>query len=470
VLDLSKKRVMVTGGSGFLGGFVLEGLKGRGCKDIFVPRADQLDLTKPADIARALSHFEPEVVIHLAAVVGGIGANLDEPGRFFYENAIMGIELIERSRRAGVEKFVCIGTVCAYPKFARVPFSEDELWDGFPEETNAPYGIAKKALLVQLQAYRQQYGMNGIFLLPVNLYGPNDNFDLHTSHVIPAMIRKFIEARNSGATSVTLWGTGAPSREFLFAADAAEGILLATERYNGPAPVNLGAGFEITVRDLAEKIATLVGFQGDILWDATKPDGQMRRRLDTSRAKELFGFSASVDLDEGLRRTIEWFESVRTAEPGFAARAGFQSAQVKLVPHPEPVERIFDGEELVAILVRGSYKNPGVTFFSPSEFSQQLGFIGRPSGDVIEPHTHNLVHREVTYTEETLFVRQGRVRVDLYRGDRTWFTSRILTDGDAILLSAGGHGFEMLESTSIIEVKQGPYAGEGDKTRFEAKR
>lgn len=460
MLDLAGKRVMVTGGSGFLGGFVLEKLQARGCANVFAPRSCEFDLTRASDIARALSVFEPQVIIHLAAVVGGIGANLDEPGRFFYENAVMGIELIEQSRRAGVEKFVCVGTVCAYPKFAQVPFLEDALWDGYPEETNAPYGIAKKAMLVQLQAYRQQYGMNGIFLLPANLYGPKDNFDLRTSHVIPAMIRKFIEARDSGKLSVTLWGTGQPSREFLFVEDAAEGILLAAEHYDAAEPVNLGAGFEITIRDLAEKIASATGFTGDIVWDDSMPDGQPRRSLDTRRARERFGFQAAVGLDEGLRRTIDWFEGA--APDALDQRAAMTS------PYMPAAEKILDGDKIMAIVLRGSMRDPGVAFFSPPEFSQQLGFINHPAGHVVPPHIHNPVSREITYTEETLFVREGRIRVDIYRSDRTLLASRTLTSGDVVLLVSGGHGLEVLEPSSIIEVKQGPYAGDSDKTRFKA--
>ncbi|MBI5231276.1 MAG: GDP-L-fucose synthase [Coriobacteriales bacterium] len=310
-IDLSQKRVMVTGGGGFLGSFVLERLAAAGCADVFAPRKADFDLTREADIVAALEAGRPDVIIHLAAVVGGIGANQDEPGRFFYENAMMGIQLIEQARLAGVEKFVCLGTVCAYPKFTPVPFSEDELWNGYPEETNAPYGVAKKALLVQLQSYRQQYGMNGIFLLPVNLYGPRDNFDLHTSHVIPAIIRKCIEAKERGDSSIQLWGTGTASREFLYVEDAAEGIVLATERYDDPDPVNLGAGFEITIRDLAELIARLTGFEGELVWDTSKPDGQPRRSLDTRRAQERFGFTARTSFEEGLRRTIDWY-----LEPG----------------------------------------------------------------------------------------------------------------------------------------------------------
>ncbi len=308
-IDLSQKRILLTGGSGFLGSFVLERLEARGCTDVFVPRSAEYDLVHEDNIERVLEISRPEIVIHLAAVVGGIGANRAEPGRFFYENAVMGIELIELSRLAGVEKFVCLGTVCAYPKFTPVPFSEEDLWNGYPEETNAPYGIAKKAMLVQLQAYRQQYGMNGIYLLPVNLYGPRDNFDLLTGHVIPSIIRKCVDAKRRDEPSITLWGTGNASREFLYVADAAEGIVLATESYDGGDPVNLGAGSEISIRDLAEKIVELVGYEGEIVWDSSQPDGQPRRCLDTRRAEERFGFRASMSLADGLRQTIDWFES-----------------------------------------------------------------------------------------------------------------------------------------------------------------
>ncbi|NTU70932.1 MAG: GDP-L-fucose synthase [Coriobacteriia bacterium] len=300
---------MVTGGGGFLGSFVLEALAARGCTGVFAPRKSDYDLTRESEIIAALAEGRPDVIIHLAAVVGGIGANRAEPGRFFYENAMMGIQLIEQARLAGVGKFVCLGTVCAYPKFTPVPFHEEDLWNGYPEETNAPYGLAKKALLVQLQAYRQQYGMDGVFLLPVNLYGPRDNFDPFSSHVIPAIIRKCVEARDAGADSITLWGTGTASREFLYAADAAEAICLAAERYDEPEPINVGAGFEITIKDLAEKIAALTGFTGELIWDASQPDGQPRRKLDTARAMDRFGFEATTDFDTGLARTIEWFEA-----------------------------------------------------------------------------------------------------------------------------------------------------------------
>jgi GDP-L-fucose synthase len=305
--NLSGKRVVVTGGAGFLGHYVIEGLQKHGCRQIHVPRIEQYDLVNPADIARMYEDLRPQVVIHLAAVVGGIGANRERPGEFFYKNLMMGVQLIEQARLRGVEKFVAIGTVCAYPKFTPVPFREEHLWDGYPEETNAPYGLAKKMLLVQSQAYRQQYGFNSIFLLPVNLYGPGDNFDPQTSHVIPALIKKCVDAVQAGDDHITCWGTGEVSREFLYAADAAEGILLATERYDGAEPVNLGAGREIRIKDLAEKIAQLTGFTGRIQWDPSKPDGQPRRCLDVSRAKALFGFEAHTSFDEGLRQTIDWY-------------------------------------------------------------------------------------------------------------------------------------------------------------------
>ncbi|MEF8842597.1 MAG: GDP-L-fucose synthase [Haloarculaceae archaeon] len=304
--------VMVTGGSGFLGSHLVEDLRSRSDDvEAFVPRSDEYDLRKRPDLERAFEDSGAEVVIHLAATVGGIGANRDNPGRYFYENAIMGIELIEAARRFGVEKFTAIGTICAYPKHTEVPFSEEDLYDGYPEETNAPYGIAKKALLTQSQAYRDQYGFDGIYLMPVNLYGPRDDFDLETSHVIPAIIRKCVEARERGEDIITAWGTGEPTREFLYVKDAAEGILDATERYDGPEPVNLGSGMEVSIRDLVELIADLTGFEGEVEWDTTKPDGQPRRRLDTSRAKEYFDWEAATEFEEGLRETIEWYEAHR---------------------------------------------------------------------------------------------------------------------------------------------------------------
>ena len=306
-MHLADKRIVVTGGSGFLGSFLVEVLRARGCQEIFVPRRAEYDLRDRDAIVRLYQETRPHIVIHLAAVVGGIGANRANPGRFFYDNAIMGIELIEYARRHGVEKFVAIGTVCAYPKFAPVPFREDNLWDGYPEETNAPYGLAKKMMLVQAQSYRAQYGFNCIFLLPVNLYGPRDNFDLETSHVIPALIRKFVEAKSSGHSEVVLWGDGSPTREFLYVEDAAEGIALGTERYDGELPVNLGTGEEISIRDLAQMIAAEIGFKGRIVWDASKPNGQPRRGLDVNRAKELFDFNAPHRLREGIPKTVKWF-------------------------------------------------------------------------------------------------------------------------------------------------------------------
>ena len=311
------RRVVVTGGAGFLGGYVTEGLRKRGCKDILVPQIEDYDLVKLDDINRMYEDMKPDIVIHLAAAVGGIGANREHPGEFFYKNLMMGVQLIEQGRIHEIEKFVAIGTVCAYPKFTPVPFKEDSLWDGYPEETNAPYGLAKKMLLVQSQSYRSQYGFNSIFLLPVNLYGPGDNFEPASSHVIPALIKKCVDAIESGAGHIECWGTGNVSREFIYAADAAEGILLATEHYNISEPVNIGAGFEITIKQLVEKIVELTGFVGEIRWDGTKPDGQPRRCLDTRRARELFGFEAQTKFDEGLKATIDWYAANRKRISGY---------------------------------------------------------------------------------------------------------------------------------------------------------
>ncbi len=301
------KRVVVTGGAGFLGRYVIKGLQQRGCKSILVPKIEDYNLVNMGDIVRMYDDMKPDIVIHLAAVVGGIGANREHPGEFFYKNLMMGVQLIEQGRIRNIEKFVAIGTICAYPKFTPVPFKEKDLWNGYPEETNAPYGLAKKMLLVQSQAYRAEYGFNSIFLLPVNLYGPGDNFDPKSSHVIPAIIKKCVDAVESGADHIDCWGTGTPSREFIYAADAAEGILLATEHYNGTEPVNIGAGFEITIKELVRKIAEMTGFKGEIHWDKSKPDGQPRRRLDVSRAKECFGFEAKTTFEDGLRETIKWY-------------------------------------------------------------------------------------------------------------------------------------------------------------------
>ncbi len=303
----NSRRVVVTGGCGFLGGYILEGLKARGATNVFVPPIEDYDLTQKSNIIGMYEDMYPDVVIHLAAVVGGIGANLAHPGKFFYENLIMGVELIEEARKRNLEKFVAIGTICAYPKFTPVPFKEENLWNGYPEETNAPYGLAKKMLLVQSKAYRQEYGFNSIYLLPVNLYGPRDNFDPASSHVIPAIIKKVFDAIDKGDDHISVWGTGKASREFIYAADAAEGILLATEKYNESEPVNIGAGFEITIKNLVKNIVKLTGFKGEIRWDTSKPDGQPRRCLDTQKAFEKFGFRAKTDFDEGLRNTIKWY-------------------------------------------------------------------------------------------------------------------------------------------------------------------
>jgi len=305
------RRIVVTGGAGFLGSYIIEALHKRGAKNILVPKIEDYNLVNLADVVRMYDDMKPDIVIHLAAVVGGIGANRQHPGKFFYENLMMGVQLIDQARLRNIEKFVALGTVCSYPKFTPVPFKEDDLWNGYPEETNAPYGLAKKMLLVQSQAYRTEYGFNGIFLVPVNLYGPRDNFDPGSSHVIPALIKKCFDAIDAGEDHIVCWGTGKVSREFIYAADAAEGILLATEHYNGPEPVNIGAGFEITIKDLVEKIVILTGFKGKICWDPSKPDGQPRRRLDVSRAKTIFGFEAQMAFDEGLKRTIDWFRENR---------------------------------------------------------------------------------------------------------------------------------------------------------------
>lgn len=314
-LDLSKQRVLVTGGTGFLGWHVIEELKRKGCSQIRSTDRSDADLVDPVAAQKLIEDYNPTVVIHLAAVVGGIGANRENPGSFFFENVVMGVNTVEAARRAGVAKLVAIGTVCAYPKFAAIPFREESLWDGYPEETNAPYGLAKKMLLVQCQSYRQQYGFNGIYLLPVNLYGPRDNFSPESSHVIPALIRKCIEARDSGSREIEVWGTGNATREFLYVQDAAEGIVLATERYDGAQPVNLGAGSEVAIRDLVRQIAQLTGFDGDIRWDSSKPDGQPRRCLDVTRAWETFSFRAKTRLEEGLLRTIDWYSRFRKEQP-----------------------------------------------------------------------------------------------------------------------------------------------------------
>lgn len=305
------RRVCVTGGAGFLGSYVVSKLRQRGAGEVFIPTIEQYDLVQPGDISRMLDDSRPDIIIHLAAQVGGIGANRERPAEFFYNNLMMGVQLMHQAYERKVEKFVAIGTICAYPKFTPIPFREENLWNGYPEETNAPYGLAKKMLLVQAQSYRQQYGYNAIFLLPVNLYGPGDNFDPRSSHVIPALIRKCIEAQEKGDKEIVVWGDGSPTREFLYVEDAAEGIVLAAERYNDSEPVNLGSGQEISIKDLAELIARLTGFTGKLVWDTTKPNGQPRRALDTSRAQQYFGFKAQMTFEEGLRRMIAAYREAR---------------------------------------------------------------------------------------------------------------------------------------------------------------
>ena len=307
MIELKKKRIILTGGAGFLGRFVEKKLNERGCGSVFIPHIEDYDLRDPENIKRMYKDASADIVIHLAAVVGGIGANRENPGSFFYDNLVMGVHLIEEARKNNIEKFVAIGTICAYPKYTPVPFKEEDLWNGYPEETNAPYGLAKKMLLVQSQAYRQQYGFNSIFLLPVNLYGAGDNFDPKSSHVIPALIKKFYEAKINNEKKVIVWGTGSATREFLYVEDCAEAIVLAAEKYDKPDPVNIGAGFEISIKDLAYKIKDIVEYRGEVAWDTTKPDGQPRRCLDTAKAEAEFGFKAKTGFDEGLRKTINWY-------------------------------------------------------------------------------------------------------------------------------------------------------------------
>jgi GDP-L-fucose synthase len=312
----ANRRVCVTGGAGFLGSYIVEKLRARGALEVFVPLIEEYDLVNPEDVRRVLDRSRPDVVLHLAAHVGGIGANRAHPAEFFYDNLMMGVQLMHESWKRGVDKFVALGSVCLYPKFTPVPFREEDIWNGYPEETNAPYGLAKKMLLVQSQSYRQQYAFNSIFLVPVNMYGPRDNFNLETSHVIPALIRKCLEAKEQGEREIEVWGDGSPTREFLYVEDSAEGILLAAERYNASDPVNLGSGAEISIRELAETIARLTGFDGRLVWNASMPNGQPRRALDTTKAEALFGFRARVGFEHGLRNTIEWYRKHRTGASG----------------------------------------------------------------------------------------------------------------------------------------------------------
>jgi len=310
-MDLSTKRICITGGAGFLGTHLQAQLRKRGAKELFIPTYPEYDLVKSEDITSLYEDAQPDIVIHLAAKVGGIGANREKPGEFFYDNLMMGVQLLHQAWQRGIAKFVAIGTICAYPKYTPIPFKEEDLWNGYPEETNAPYGLAKKMLLVQSQGYRQQYGYNSIYLLPVNLYGPGDNFNQATSHVIPALIKKCVDAREAGESEIIAWGDGSPTREFIYVEDAAEAIALATERYNASEPVNIGSSFEISIKDLTELVTRLTGFTGAIRWDTSKPNGQPRRKLDTSRAKEYFGFESHTNFEDGLKRTIAWYEANR---------------------------------------------------------------------------------------------------------------------------------------------------------------
>jgi len=326
-MDVIYQKILVTGGSGFLGKVVVKKLQQRGCRDVIAPRSTDYDLREKNDIIRLFQHARPDCVIHLAAVVGGIGANMKNPGSFFYDNAIMGIQLMEVARQFNVQKFVAIGTICAYPKYTPVPFKEEEIWNGYPEETNAPYGLAKKMMLVQSQAYRKQYGFNSIYLLPVNLYGPGDNFDLESSHVIPALVRKCIEAKEKNQKEIIVWGDGSPTREFLYVEDAAEGIALATERYDGSEPVNLGSGQEISIRNLATMIAECTGYQGSLVFDSSRPNGQPRRVLDVKKARQMFGFQAKVALKAGIERTVAWFIANRPHLDGSSSSLAAGSAR-----------------------------------------------------------------------------------------------------------------------------------------------
>jgi GDP-L-fucose synthase len=326
-MDVIYQKILVTGGSGFLGKVVVKKLQQRGCRDVIAPRSTDYDLREKNDIIRLFQHARPDCVIHLAAVVGGIGANMKNPGSFFYDNAIMGIQLMEVARQFNVQKFVAIGTICAYPKYTPVPFKEEEIWNGYPEETNAPYGLAKKMMLVQSQAYRKQYGFNSIYLLPVNLYGPGDNFDLESSHVIPALVRKCIEAKEKNQKEIIVWGDGSPTREFLYVEDAAEGIALATEGYDSSEPVNLGSGQEISIRNLATMIAECTGYQGSLVFDSSRPNGQPRRALDVKKARQMFGFQAKVALKAGIERTVAWFIANRPHLDGRSSSLAAGSAR-----------------------------------------------------------------------------------------------------------------------------------------------
>ncbi len=440
---------------------VLEHLQARKPEAIFHPRSSDFDLRNAAAVERLLDTAQPTLIIHLAAVCGGIGANQLAPGQFFYDNAIMGIQLMEAARQHCVEKFVQVGTVCSYPKFTPAPFKEDDIWNGYPEETNAPYGLAKKMLLVQAQAYRQQYGFNAIYVLPANLYGPRDHFDLEKSHVIPALIRKLIDAKEQSLPSIEAWGSGKPTREFLYSADAAEGILLAAEKYNSSEPVNLGTGVDIRIKDLVTLTAKLIGYKGKIVWNKNKPDGQPKRRLDIRRATKSFGFRAKTNLKSGLQMTIDWYLKNRdmALETGASAPKAPADTTRETYKHPKT-------GEILAIVIRGGFRGKMHNFFTPQEFPLQVGMSFYGKGHQIQPHIHKVMPKQIERMQEVLYIQKGHVRMSLFDQEQVLVQKIDLSDGDLVLQASGGHGFEIVRDAEILEIKQGPFSGDQDKVRF----
>lgn len=459
----SRQRVLLTGAGGFLGSHVREALESVKPASLSAPGSREYDLRDRIAVDRLMREIKPTLVIHLAAVCGGIGANQKNPGRFFYDNALMGLHMMDSARLHQVAKYVQIGTVCAYPKTPpRIPFREDDLWEGYPEETNAPYGLAKKMLLVQAQAYRQQYGFNAIYLLPANLYGPRDHFDLENSHVIPALIRKIADAQAKGESSIELWGDGKPTREFLFAADAARGILLAAEHYDSPEPINLGSGESVRIRDLAARIALLMQYKGKLIWDPSRPNGQPKRALDVSRARKAFGFRSQTPLMKGLQSTIAWYQSFRQPDGNAVAFAPERS----IPPKKEVLHHPGTGETL-AIVIRSGFSGKKYNFFTPHDYGIQMGLNLYAAGERIQPHAHPPIDRHLRTTQECLVIRKGHLRLYLFDANRHSVTETDLHQGDIVLLVAGGHGFDVFQDTEILEVKQGPYAGDVDKVRFD---